>query len=137
MSDFPFRVSYCPEYPISGIDFDRTPRPERDGWRSALASNIEANGLVNPLIVLNHRPLNEASPNWLMVGTNRLWAVRSLGWTTVPAVVTGDCRYPCSEVPTWEELGKLFKDGLPYLSGFGIALVGTTPPESRTYPKCP
>lgn len=99
-----------------------------------MASDIEANGLVNPLIVLNH-PRPKCPNNWLMVGTNRLWAVRHLGWKTAPCVVTGACDEPSVELHTWAELEAMFKDGQPYQSAYGIALTGTTPPESRTYPR--
>lgn len=126
---------YAPLFPVSEIGFDKTPRPEREAWRLALAADIEAKGLVNPLIILNH-PRPKCPMNWLMVGTNRLWAVRHLGWRHVPAVVTGSCPFPNVEVGSWAELEKLFKDGQPYKSAYGIALTGTTPPESRTYP-CP
>lgn len=126
---------YAPLFPVPEINFDHTPRPEREAWRLALAADIEANGLVNPLIVLNH-PRPKCPDMWLMVGTNRLWAVRHLGWKHVPAVVTGACPYPNVEVGTWEELQNLFKDGQPYKSAYGIALQNTTPPESGDYPAC-
>lgn len=69
-----------------------------------------------------------------MVGQNRLWAIRSLGWETAPAVVTGHCPYPASEVIGWDDLRALFKDGEPKLSPYGLAMSGTVPPESFRYP---
>lgn len=131
--DLPFRVFFCPELPIGRINHDARPKPEREAFRLALARDIEARGLINPLIVLNH-PRPKCANMWLMVGQNRLWALKHLGYLAAPAVVTGSCPVPAREVLTWEELRALFKDGEPYLSAYGIGLRNTTPPESRTYP---
>ena len=69
-----------------------------------------------------------------MVGTNRLWAVRYLGWSEVPAIVTGPCPWPGIEIEDWPALRALFRDGSPYLSAYGIGLEHTTPPELMEYP---
>lgn len=130
----PFDVWFVPEFPISGINHNTKSRPERTALRVALAENIRTHGLVNPLIVLNH-PRPKCPDNWLMVGTNRLWALKYLGWTHAPAVVTGPTpAYPARAVAPAEVPG-LFKDGRPYLSSYGIGLTGTVPPESFHYPR--
>jgi hypothetical protein len=129
----PFSVWYVPEYPLDRIN--HTPRDAqlRIELRVALAANIKKQGLINPLIVLNH-PRPKCAPNWLMVGTNRFWAVKSLGWTHAPAIVTGpEPEYPSTPV-TPAEVPSYFRDGRPYLSAYGIALTGTVPPESFRYP---
>ncbi len=130
----PFEVWYVPEYPIEKIDHTKHPPGHRIDLRVRLAENIRLQGLVNPLIVLNH-PREKCPPNWLMVGTNRLWALKHLGWTHAPAIVTGPRPvYPAVPV-TPAELPGYFKDGRPYLSAYGIALTGTVPPETFHYPK--
>lgn len=131
-TSLPFKVWYCAECPVEAIRFDRTARPEREEWRIALAENIRQNGLVNPLIILNH-PRRKCPDFWLMVGTNRLWAIRYLGWEMVPAIVTGSCPFPAVEVLP-ADVPSYFRDGTPYLSCYGIALTGVKRPELREYP---
>jgi len=106
-----FKIYYCPEYPLEDIQFSEIVYKEgSEKFRPALAENISKQGLVNPLIVLNHREFPYKS-RWLKTGNNRLWALKHLGWTHAPAVVTGSCEHPCKEV-TFEEAQCLFKDGI-------------------------
>lgn len=99
--------------------------------RRGLAADIARRGLLNPLIILNH-PRRKCRDWWLMVGQNRLAAVKALGWETVPAVVTGSCPYPAQELESWEDVLLFFRDGEPYLSEYGIAVRGNKPPETYT-----
>lgn len=129
----PFEVWYVPRYPLDKIN--HTPRDAqlRIELRVRLAENIARQGLVNPLIVLNH-PRDKCPPNWLMVGTNRLWAVKSLGWIHAPAIVTGP-KPAYESVPVApSELASYFRDGRPYLSAYGIAITGNVKPETFKYP---
>lgn len=129
----PFDVWYVPAYPIDKIDHTKRDAQHHAELRVALAANIKLQGLINPLIVLNHyRP--KCKPNWLMVGTNRLWALKSLGWTHAPAIVTGPPPVYEHVAVSPAELPSYFRDGRPYLSAYGIALTGTTPPETFRYP---
>lgn len=132
----PFDVWYVERFPIAAINHTPAPSAQhRVPLRVALAENIAKQGLINPLIVLNH-PRDKCRPNWLMVGTNRLWALKYLGWTHAPAVVTGpEPEYP-SKALAPADVPAYFKDGRPYLSAWGIGLTGTVPPESFRYP-CP
>jgi hypothetical protein len=129
----PFRVFYVPELPLHLIRHDQSAKGWRKAYREALMADIDRRGLINPLIVLNH-PRPKCPNMWLMVGQNRLWAIRRLGWAAAPAVVTGACPVPAQEVGSWEELRALFKDGEPYLSPYGIAIRNATRPECFEYP---
>jgi hypothetical protein len=129
----PFRVFYCPELPLNLVRHDQSPKGWKKAYRLALMDDIERRGLVNPLIVLNH-PRPKCKSMWLMVGQNRLWALKRLGWQTAPAVVTGTCPEAAREITSWDELRALFKDGEPYLSPYGIAIRNATRPECFEYP---
>jgi hypothetical protein len=130
----PFEVWYVPKYPIDRIDHTKHDAQHHAELRARLAENIKAQGMVNPLIVLNHyRP--KCKPNWLMVGTNRLAAIKSLGWTHAPCIVTGPKPIYDSVPVIPSELPSYFKDGRPYLSAYGIAITGNIKPETFHYPK--
>ena len=126
------KITYVENFPIERINI-RKPKEETP-WRIALANNIKENGLKNPLIILNHEEPKRKVPYWLMVGQNRLWAIKYLGWRETPAIVTGVCEFAGKEV-SWEDLPKYFKDGVPYRSPYGIALKDVTDPEKEEYPK--
>lgn len=128
-----YDIWFCPEYPVGEINVSSTvPREGREEWRLALADNIRECGLVNPLIVLNHRGTKYA-PQWLMTGTNRHWAITHLGWDTVPCIVTGECGYPSTKVAL-EDLQSYFPDGEVYLGTLGPRLRNVCKPEDYEYP---
>ena len=105
-----FAIYYCPEYPLEDIQFSTQVHKEgSEKFRPALAQNISEQGLVNPLIVLNH-DRGKYKKKWLKTGNNRLWALKNLGWTHAPCLVTGACEYPCKQV-TFEEAQGYCKDG--------------------------
>lgn len=123
MSRPAYPIWYCPEYPVSAINYSRRTRFEnQEQARPALLADIRDYGLINPLIVLNHRG-EGYQPRYVMTGNNRLWAVRTLGWDTVPAIVTGECEYACEPV-AWEDIGDYFPDGEVYLGNHGPRLRG-------------
>jgi hypothetical protein len=128
-----FRVFYCPDFPLDLIRHDQSPKGCRADYRLALAEDIRRRGLYNPLIVLNH-PRAKCPDLWLMVGQNRYWALRHLGWVTAPVVITGSSPVPARELETWDDLRQCFRDGEPYRSPYGIALRGTAAPEKYEYP---
>lgn len=104
----------------------------------ALAENIRQNGLVNPLIVLNHRGQGWEH-HWLMTGTNRHWAICHLGWKTAPCIVTGDSDgFGVEEIPP-ERLQEYFGDGEVYIASTGPRLRNVALPERYEYPDslCP
>lgn len=131
-----YQIWYVPDFPLAEINVsEKVPRTGREEWRLALAENIRKNGLKNPLIVLNHRDPTSWKPNWLMTGTNRLWALEYLGYTHAPAIVTGKCdQFRKREVPLCE-LQEYFADGEVYLGTHGPRLRGVCRPEEFEYPK--
>lgn len=128
-----YDISYCPEYPIAEINSsDKVCRDGREEWRAALADNISECGLVNPLIIINHRGPGYKG-KWLMTGTNRFWALTHLKWKTAPCIVTGECEYPHTVVTT-ETLQAYFPDGEVYLGTHGPRLRDVCKPEDYEYP---
>lgn len=71
----------------------------RDG-RKLLLEDIRERGMLNPLIVWNHK--RPAHPQWkhyplpwyLKLGLNRRWCLEELGYTHAPAIVTTDGAAP-------------------------------------------
>lgn len=57
-------------------------------WFAGLRRDIEANGLNNPIVVAN-RPEMQFEMR-VMVGSNRVRAVRQLGWNVVPCIIYGE-----------------------------------------------
>jgi len=132
-----FDIHYCPEYPLEDIQFSKNVYKEgSEKFRPALAENISKQGLVNPLIVLNH-DRGKYKKKWLKTGNNRYWALKHLGWTHAPCLVTGSCEYPSTKV-SFEEAQSLFKDGtLVYLEeahGAVLQLKDVCKPENYEYP---
>ena len=110
--EIPFDLWYAPDYPLDKIRVStKVYREDFEKWRPALAQNISEWGLVNPLIVLNHRS-GKYNDNWLKIGNNRYWALRYLGWSTAPVLITGYSDYGTKV--TLEEAKALFMDGELY-----------------------
>ena len=133
-----FDIHYCPEYPVEDIQASTMVyRDDHEKFRPALAENISKQGLVNPLIILNHRDPARYKERWLKTGNNRYWAIKNLGWTHVPCLVTGHCDHPSTKV-TFDEAQELIKDGtLIYIveaHGGILQLEGVCKPESYEYP---
>jgi hypothetical protein len=109
----------------------------RDKWRPALLNNIREQGLVNPLILLNHRNPKNYKERWLKTGNNRFWCLQVLGWTHVPVIITGSCDHPCIKV-TLEEAQTYCKDGhIVYIAehhGDVLKMADHCKPEDRQYP---
>jgi len=129
-----YDIWYCSEYPVEAIQVSALVNREgRELWRPPLAENIRERGLVNPLIVINHRG-PKYKDHWLMTGTNRLWAVTYLGWKTVPVIVTGECEFEPKVKVELEDLQLYFPDGEVYLGSHGPRLRGTICPSTYKYP---
>lgn len=133
-----FEIWYCPEFPVGAINFSKKVfRPDWDHYRPGLLENIKENGLINPLILLNHRPVEQYESMWLKTGNNRMWAIRELGWTHVPAIVTGECPFEPKEKVEPEDLPKYFRDGYPIIRDRHegtIIMRGNALPEEMEYP---
>lgn len=129
-----YDIWYCPEYPVDAIRVStRVRREGRELWRPTLLESIRQRGLVNPLIVLNHRG-DTAEHHWLMVGTNRHWAVVELGWKTVPVLVTGICEYDPKEQVTWDTIQSYIKDGRIVKGTWGPVMRDNSLPHKGQYP---
>jgi len=133
-----FEIHYCPDYPLEDIQFSTKVYHEgSEKFRPALAKNISEQGLVNPLIILNHRDPARYKERWLKTGNNRLWALKHLGWTHAPCLVTGHCDHPSKKV-TFEEAQGYCKDGtLSYdiePHGSELQMKDVCKPENYEYP---
>ena len=134
-----YEIWYCPHYPIERITFsskvDRTGREEQ---QAALAEDIRENGLVNPIVVLNHCP-PKYQGYYCKQGLNRLAAVKLLGWSTIPVIFTGPCDHEEKVAVDPYRLQEYFLDGEIEIFGRthasqGPKLQNTIPPETYTYP---
>lgn len=129
-----YDIWFCPLYPMDAIKVStKVDRDGREDWRLALAINIQECGLVNPLIVLNHRD-SSLEDHWLMTGTNRHWAIEYLGWNHVPCIVTGECEFSPKVKVKPEDLQSYFKDGEVYIGAWGPRLRDVCKPEHYEYP---
>ena len=129
-----YDIWFCPLYPAEAIRVSpKVPREGREDWRLALAENIQERGLVNPLIVLNHRGPGYED-HWLMTGTNRHWAVTYLRLERVPCIVTGECEFEPKVKVDPKDLQSYFKDGEVYLGTHGPRLRNVCKPEDFVYP---
>lgn len=134
-----FDIWYCPSLPLDAINASTSVRKEgMEEWRPALAENIRQRGLVNPLIVLNHRDPRRYKLMWLKTGNNRLWALKHLGWATAPCIVTGTCDHLPKTRVTFDEAKTYFKDGeleiAHELHGTVLQLKDVCRPENYEYP---
>lgn len=131
----PYPVYFCRYVPIEQINW-RPPVAslvDPDSWFPALVEDIRANGLVNPLFIENRAP----HKMWMSAGLNRLKALVEIGWTRVPAIVTGNLPTGVEGVllTTLSEVQHYFRDGKARLRSDGLAFSFATLPESKTYPK--
>jgi len=128
---------FCQDYPIekivSSIKVDRS---GREKIQARLAENIRENGLINPLIIMSHRP-----PKWkdhyCMQGLNRLNAVKLLGWSTVPCIITGPCNHEPRVRVKPEDVQQYFFDGKTEFkkdSWNRLHLIDVTLPDNYDYP---
>ena len=132
-----FDIWYCADYPLDKINVStKVYRADFDLWRPALAQNIAEQGLANPLIVLNHRT-GKYRDLWLKIGNNRYWALRKLGWTHAPVIITGDPEHSGIKV-TLKEAQQYIKDGTLYYDdhcpGGTLRIHNYTDPSKFEYP---
>lgn len=134
-----FDIWFCPNYPIDAIRLSVKDRTKRKIVQAALAENIRENGLVNPIIVLNHRP-KKYIDHHVMQGINRLEACKMLGWSTVPCIVTGECEFDPKKRVQWDNLPPYFPDGIVTYRGgdttfYRPHIANVVLPETYQYPK--
>lgn len=128
-----YDIWFCPHYPIEAINSSlKVDRSGRSKVWTALAEDIRERGLLNPIIILNHRP-KKFKDHYVMQGLNRLEAIKYLGWSTAPCIVIGDCEFTPKVKVT--DIQDYIRDGtVVYNSSHGPHIDGTVPPETYTYP---
>jgi len=130
-----YDIWFCPTYPIEAIKSStNTDRTGREKLRAALAEDIRENGLVNPIVVLNHRDKGYTD-HYCMQGLNRLEAMKILEWSHVPCIVTGECEHEPKVRVNPEDLQAYFPDGTVIFGHHGPKLIDTVPPETYEYPR--
>ena len=136
LSNLPdYVIWYCPEYPTPLLRTGQF-RPEFTVPFQKLKKDIAERGLINPLIILNHRPTSDYKRDWVMTGRNRLYAIRALGWRTVPAIVTGMPSKGIDGVRVDPaRLQDYFRDGEVYFGNHGPTLRNVSRFEFGEYPK--
>jgi hypothetical protein len=103
------------------------------------------------MLVLNHQQMKNSGgshlfpdlamvinkPFHLRVGRNRRWALRELGWTHAPAVVTGPIRPDMDGelVTTAERFQQVWSDGDIRVEKDMVYCVGKCDPTERIYPE--
>lgn len=120
-----YEIWFAPRYPVARIQCSHKQEwSHKAAFLPALLEDVRTRGLINPLIVLNHRPKNEYLERYVMTGVNRLWCVRQLGWETVPAIVTGRIDVEDTVLVEWSDIGLYFPDGEVYLGNQGPRIRG-------------
>ena len=87
----PYNLWWCPRFPVIKIGGLLDKDPDDKPWLQGLYDDIEEAGVIrNPIIIWNHHSMRGGKqPEWLLrAGSNRMWCVEQLGWSTVPAVVS-------------------------------------------------
>jgi hypothetical protein len=119
-------IWYIDQFPLDRLKLSPL---EDDGYnvrRQALAEDIAARGLLNPLIVWNHTPPTVAPsprPYFLHFGYNKLWALKHIGRTHARAFLTLDIgkapEFPCQGCYSADSLLKHFRDGIMHVGHNG------------------
>jgi hypothetical protein len=148
-----YPIYYVPRFPLEILRYRDLASLDPLGleWRKALLEDISARGLKCPMLVLNHQQMKNSGgshlfpdlamvinkPFHLRVGRNRRWALRELGWTHAPAVVTGPIRPDMDGelVTTAERLQQVWTDGDLRVEKDMVYCVGKCDPTERIYPE--
>lgn len=129
-----YKIWYCPRFPLGECRVGSVGGDLVHATRPALLEDIRARGMLNPIVILNHRDSAEWEGNWVWVGANRVWVARQLGWTQIPALVTGTCSHPSTEVE-WDRIQEFTCDGEFYLDNLGwLRLRGMTDFKKGEFP---
>jgi hypothetical protein len=141
--DGKYNVFYCEQFPLEHLRYKDLWELDELGreWREALREDIKERGMKVPLIVWNHHRERidlahlSKKPYMLMNGRNRMWAIRDLGWTHAPAIVSGSCEFPCHRMAGPQDLEQYWPDGTLIVSNKGLEVGGKTDARQRIYPK--
>lgn len=143
---------FVPKFPLEILRYRDLASldPLGTNWRKALLEDIRARGLKCPMLVLNHQMMRNGAgqaifpdfaqvvpkPYHLRVGRNRRWALRELGWTEAPALVTGPLRPEMDGelVTTAERLQQLWTDGDLRVEKDMVYCTGKCDPTEWVYP---
>lgn len=147
-----YPIYFVPKFPLEILRYRdlATIDPIGTNWRKALLADISARGLKCPLLVLNHQMMRNAGgsalfpdlaqvipkPYHLRVGRNRRWALRELGWTEAPVLVTGPIRpeWEGEQITSAERLQQVWPDGDLRVEKDMIYCTGKCDPTEREYP---
>lgn len=143
-----YDLYYIPEFPLPLLR-DKPPEDIKiekfRAGRYLLLDDIRERGMLNPLVVWNHR--NPPHPQWklyplpyyLKLGLNRRWCLGELGFTHAPCIVT----YNRGEVPIFEhtklenysEIPRYWKDGVFRMIQQGPTGKGKTALDKYEFPE--
>ena len=147
-----YPIHFVPKFPLEILRYRDLASKDPLGvsWRKALLEDISARGLKCPMLVVNHQTMrNEggsylfpdlyavmSKPYHLRVGRNRRWALRELGWTEAPALVTGPVKpeWDAELITTPERLPEVWTDGDLRVEKGMIYCTGKCDPSEREYP---
>lgn len=148
-----YPIYYVPKFPLEILRYRDLASldPLGANWRKALLEDIRARGLKCPFLVYNHQMMrNDAKqaifPDLaavipkayhLRVGRNRRWALRELGWTHAPAVVTGPVNpeWDAELLTTAERFQQVWTDGDIRVDKEAVYCTGKCDPTERIYPE--
>ena len=148
-----YPIYYVPKFPLEILRYRDLASLDPLGleWRKALLEDISARGIKCPMLVMNHQVMRNAGgsplfPDFAMVvpksyhlrvGRNRRWALRELGWTHAPAVVTGPVRpeWESELITTPERLQQVWTDGDIRVEKDMIYCTGKADPTEWIYPE--
>ena len=148
-----YPIYFVPKFPLEILRYRDLASldPIGTNWRKALLEDIRARGLKCPFLVYNHQMMRNAggSPIFpdlaqvipkayhLRVGRNRRWALRELGWTEGPVLVTGPLRKDMDGelIETPERLQQVWTDGDLRVDKDAVYCTGKCDPTEWVYPE--
>lgn len=125
-----YKLWYIPNFPLGLLTIKPAAADTEPKWSSGFLADIKENGLRNPLVVDGHTSLRQYI---VMVGNNRHWAARKLGWDTVPAVVSYPKGLSLAHLGGREvaDAQACFEDGIVYMNHMGWGVHSAPPPEKN------
>lgn len=148
-----YPIYYVPAFPLEILRYRDLAAldPISGHWRTALKDDIAKRGMKCPMLVCNHQLMKNAGgsylfpdlamvmpkPYHLRVGRNRRWALRELGWTHAPAVVTGPVRpeWESELITTPERLQQVWGDGDMRVEKDFVYVTGKCDASEGQYPE--
>jgi hypothetical protein len=148
-----YPIYWVPQFPLEILRYRDLSEKDPLGrdWRTALMNDIAKRGLKCGLLVMNHQMMRNGAgqpifhdlaqvvnkPYHLRVGRNRRWALRELGWTHAPVLVTGPVRpeWEVELITTPERLQQVWNDGDLRVEKDMIYCTGKCDPTECIYPE--